>query len=124
MDVENFTIKKEVFMMASGRIITCMVLENCTIPMAKWHMKDNGLSTSFMEREKFTMISQQKSLVSLTTKILMTWMKNGNIMMELLCLIRRKDLESLFCLMENVMKDSLRMIKFMGVVNLQHLVVK
>lgn len=109
MEEANFIIKKEVFMMGSGRITICTDSGNYTTLMGQWLTKVNGLSINSMEKGKFITMFQLRSMVCSILKTSMIWRRNGNIIKELWCQILKKDKGNWCFQMDNFTKDSLRM---------------
>ncbi len=114
MAMANSIIDRDPTMMATGRKIICMGLAGCTILTINWHMRAIGLSINFMDMAKFIMMNQWKLIEGLIILTLICWIKSGPPMKAHLSVIPRKDLASLYLLMESIMKETSKEIGFMA----------
>jgi hypothetical protein len=74
----------EDIMMVNGKMIVCMVQENCIITVKDcWLIKENFLPISFTEKEKFLMIKWFIFKVVLIIKILIKLNNIGFLMKDI-----------------------------------------
>ena len=71
MDRGDCSLMMEVFMLANGKIIKCMAMENFTTKMDKLPIKETGKTTNFRGLGECSMIGLKKLLALLIIMILL-----------------------------------------------------
>ena len=69
-------------MMDNGKTIICMDMEDYTIQIKNWHIKDSGIWISFTAKEECIMINLHHVKENSITQILKIYNNNGITMKE------------------------------------------